>query len=73
MTSKLNKKIEDEMATFMAKMEAGFTPDAAFKAVLRRILKEQDRDTRHACAEAVLQTYSTGEAHDACINCDTFN
>ena len=73
MTSKLNKKIDEEMATFMAKMEAGFTPDAAFKAVLRRILKEQDRDTRHACAEAVSQTSSTDEAHDACMNCNTID
>lgn len=73
MTSKLNKKIEDEMAVFNAKMESGFAPDAAFKAILRRILKEQDRDTRHACAELVLDTNTPDEAHDACMNCNTFN
>jgi len=39
------------------------------------LLKEQDRDTRHACAEAVLQmdeplsTTSAGLiAHDICMN-----
>lgn len=72
MTSKLNKKVEEEMAVFVAKMDSGFTPDTAFKAILRRVLKEQDRDTRHACAEAVLQTDSKDSAHEACINCNTF-
>lgn len=39
------------------------------------LLKEQDRDTRHACAEAVLNCEKVGvyavyktDAHDACIN-----
>lgn len=73
MTSKLNKKIDEEMAVFITKMESGFAPDAAFKAILRRVLKEQDRDTRHACAESVLQTKNADEAHDACINCNTFD
>ena len=43
---------------------------------LEKLLKEQDRDTRHACAEAVLQCNEdvSGEciwkddAHAACIN-----
>lgn len=72
MTSKLNKKIDEEMAEFIAKMESGFAPDAAFKSILRRVLKEQDRDTRHACAESVLQTNNADEAHEACMNCNTF-
>ena len=41
-------------------------------------IKEQDRDTRHACAEAVLKCNRDmsdeciwlDEAHDACINVD---
>lgn len=42
-----------------------------------RLLKEQDKETRHACAEAVLECSSKtmtgnliqiGEAHAACIN-----
>ncbi len=43
---------------------------------LEKLLKEQDRDTRHACAEAVIQCNEdvSGEciwkddAHAACIN-----
>ena len=45
-------------------------------AAIRIALKEQDRDTRHACAEAVLRCPEdvSGEciwkedAHDACMN-----
>lgn len=39
----------------------------AFSAILKTI-KEQDRDTRHACAEVVTQCNSPEEAHDACMN-----
>ena len=44
---------------------------------LALLLKEQDRDTRHACAEAVnditnktryLADWIIPEAHDACMN-----
>ena len=42
---------------------------------LTTLLKEQDRDTRHACAEAVLQmdepldsSAAPSMAHDICIN-----
>lgn len=51
---------------------------AAIDATVR-LLKEQDRDTRHACAEliAVIQPYIDGlpraiskdDAHDAIMNC----
>ncbi len=45
-------------------------------AIIRKALAEQDRDTRHACAEAVLlcpedvsgQFISKDEAHNACMN-----
>jgi len=51
---------------------------AALRETVEFILKEQDRDTRHACAEAVCAVY-TGErvmskaeivnaAHAACMN-----
>lgn len=36
-----------------------------FRAIIRRALKEQDRDTRHACAEAVI---GAGDPHAACMN-----
>ncbi len=47
-----------------------------FRKVVKRALKEQDRDTRHACAEAViaLESYPDGggisktHAHNACMN-----
>ena len=42
---------------------------------LEHLLKEQDRDTRHACAEACMieeenQNYIVHKAfHDICMNC----
>ena len=43
--------------------------------VIQKALKEQDRDTRHACAEAVISLHPHGEvmisitqAHAACMN-----
>jgi len=38
------------------------------KQALIKLFKEQDRDTRHACAEAVLQCGTVKGAHDACMN-----
>lgn len=37
---------------------------------LELLLKEQDRDTRHACAEAVLMcvNITPDSAHEACMN-----
>lgn len=32
------------------------------------LLKEQDRDTRHKCAEGVLQVTDSSHAHNICIN-----
>lgn len=31
-------------------------------------IKEQDRDTRHACADAVLSCENKTEAHSVCMN-----
>lgn len=48
-----------------------------FRKALRIALKEQDRDTRHACAEACLveeanQNYIVHKAfHDICMNCNS--
>lgn len=39
-----------------------------FRSIIRKALKEQDRDTRHACAEAVLQCGTVDGAHNACMN-----
>lgn len=46
------------------------------KDLIRRTIKKQDRDTRHACAEAVLKCDEDvsgeciwkDEAHSACMN-----
>lgn len=57
-------------------MPAPHDDDVASLAIL---IKEQDRDTRHACAEAVMRVKSKyadfsievcwkDEAHDACMN-----
>jgi len=38
-------------------------------AGIRRLLKEQDRDTRHACAQAVNNIGDEAQcAHSACMN-----
>lgn len=73
MTSKINQKVDAELAVFVEKMAEGFAPDAAFKSVLRRILKDQDLETRKACAKRVLETNTPEEASNACLDCDTFN
>lgn len=41
--------------------------DTELEAAITLALKEQDRDTRHACAEAVL-VCKEGDAHSACMN-----
>ena len=48
MTSKLNQKIEKDIAEFNKRVSTGESNDAVLKNMLRRIYKEQDRDTRHA-------------------------
>jgi hypothetical protein len=35
---------------------------------LAKLLKEQDRDTRHACAQAVVDDYTGWHAHDTIMN-----
>lgn len=72
MTINLENKIKEELEKFKEKMEKGFNPMEAFSAMLPRILKEQDRDTRHACAEAVLKSENGTEASGECINTQTF-
>ena len=48
-----------------------------FRNALRLALKEQDNDTKHACAEACLTNnenpnYIVHKAfHDICMNCNT--
>ncbi len=37
------------------------------KQLIRKSLREQDRDTRHACAEACLSCGNS--CHEKCMNC----
>jgi len=40
-----------------------------FRKVMWLALKEQDRDTRHACAEAASASLGSIAAHSACMKC----
>lgn len=72
MEQDLNTKVNNEVKQFMEKIQAGFDPVTVFTIMLPRILKEQDRDTRHNCAESVLHTTNGTEAHNACMNVNSF-
>jgi len=68
-------KTVDEKATKICK-EIKLPTDGPAFVKIRMALKEQDRDTRHACAEAVIKLDSRqfggeinkDEAHAACMN-----
>ncbi len=72
MTSKLNQKIEKDIAEINKRVSNAESNNAGLKNMLRRIYKEQDRDTRHACAEQVLQSNGPEDAHSICMNVNTF-
>lgn len=61
----LDEKVEKEAT----RMLEGRISD--MKTILREILLEQDRDTRHACADAVLDLDC--DAYARCISCKTFD
>lgn len=71
MTTKLNTKMAKDIEEFNTRTAAGESPEAVLKNMLRRIYKEQDRDTRHACAESVLQSNGPNDAHNICMNVNT--
>lgn len=71
MTSKINKIIDEELVKFSAATQNGATAEAAIKTMLRRLLKEQEKITRTACAEAVLKSNNEHEAHELCLDVDT--
>jgi hypothetical protein len=77
-------KAKDVLNKFIAKTgvlsEDGTYSDDLVE-IVRLALKKQDRDTRHGCAEAVMQCedqnaltdtelnwIDASEAHDACVN-----
>ncbi|EGR2227226.1 hypothetical protein QX249_11430 [Vibrio parahaemolyticus] len=56
-------------------LDVGAKMHRAIEARIEKALKEQDRDTRHACAEAVItcetksnDLISKDEAHNICMN-----
>ena len=73
--NKLMEMAEDELYKWFNELSS-----REFRNILMKIRKDQDRDTRHACAEAVLDITPgviltkgicgifPDDAHDACIN-----
>ena len=60
------KKVEEKAAELLQHiLENCPSVEESLKAIVLA-LKEQDRDTRHACAEAVIGI--SCEAHDLCMN-----
>ena len=64
------------MSDAAMKVELETIPAKELRQALKSALKEQDRDTRHACAGAVLsceedvsgEVIWKNEAHSACMN-----
>lgn len=49
----MNAKTQERIDRLLATACHPDVPDADFRLVAETILKEQDRDTRHACADAM--------------------
>lgn len=49
-------------------LDVGAMMHRAIENRVTLLLKEQDRDTRHACAEAVIGCNSVNDAHNVCMN-----
>ena len=58
-------KTAEEKATELLDL-LQYTPDMNKKKLIERFIKEQDRDTRHACAEAIAFV-DDNEEHDAVL------
>lgn len=59
--------LDEKARTLLAHITQSKTPQDSIEAI-KLALKEQDRDTRHACAEAIVTT-DFGEAH-VVADCD---
>lgn len=76
------KTAKEKVKEFVASNRLGMDPEEMefFERDLVKLLKEQDRDTRHACAEVVINlpevcetptggsAISPDDAHAACMN-----
>lgn len=49
-------------------LDVGVVMHSEIEKRVATLLKEQDRDTRHGCAEAVSSSNNIDLAHDACMN-----
>lgn len=72
MNQDIKNKIEQELEHFTKKIESGFDPYSAFAAMLPRILKEQDMQTREHCASFILATHNNIELSEAVKNLESF-
>lgn len=67
----MSKKL---LIAWINSQEAYSLSSVEFKNICRNALKEQDRDTRHGCADAIItranghQCVQTDTAHGLCIN-----
>ena len=57
------KTAEQKVNEFLKRHVRSFTNKQERELII--LLKEQDRDTRHACAEAVI---NSEDPHSACMN-----
>lgn len=69
------KTAEEKAKEFVAQLPLGACLGKKIVDAVVLLCEEQDRDTRHACAEAVMRLgictdgqVSTDEAHAACMN-----
>ena len=77
---KLDKKVDDLLDQILDCDYTRMDGLAKARILLRRALKEQDRDTRHACAgamqncpsDSIENGISEDDAYAACINAKGF-
>lgn len=68
---------QPKIVTDFLRENFGKTIDSNMVVALTLLVKTQDRDTRHACAEAILECdpnhigvqYYINDCHAACVNC----
>ena len=53
----------DELCKFLRLPTNGYA-----YTVIKAALRERDKDTRHACADAIIKCKTIEEAHSACMN-----
>lgn len=70
MNAKTQDRIDRVLAAMFTFAHIGEVSEDDIKAAIELALKEQDADTRHACANAMLELpydMQHMDAHDACL------